>query len=75
MAMTFEEYWTIERLKEVRNQAIRIALHDTFDFEYEFIECDNCQTKPGHAVLCSGCLNNRATIEFLNLKNARIALG
>ena len=52
-------------MKEIRDQVMRMAIHNTFDFEYEFVECDVCRTKLGSPILCSGCLSNRATIEFL----------
>ena len=30
-----------------------------------FIECDTCKAKPGHPILCDGCLENRVTIEAM----------
>lgn len=34
----------------------------------EFRECDTCAAKPGSPYLCAGCLNNRNTINKLEVE-------
>jgi hypothetical protein len=33
--------------------------------QLEFVECDNCSSRPGAALLCIGCTHNRTVIQEL----------